>query len=61
MGRIAQEWENVTQGGGGGMQNRGRGRGGMAMGNLVLSVIRIGGGGKEMFVIFYRIKMEERE
>jgi hypothetical protein len=27
-GRIVQEWENETQGGGGGMRNQGKGRGG---------------------------------
>jgi hypothetical protein len=45
-GCMAQKWENKTQGGGGGTQHRGRGRDGMAMGNLVLSIVGSGSGGR---------------
>jgi hypothetical protein len=61
-GCIAQEWVNETQGQGGGMRNQGRGRGGMAMGNLMLSILGRGGGEGDMFIASsHGKKMEERK
>ncbi len=42
MGKGGGGTDDEMQGGGGGTQNQGRGRGRMAMGNLVLSVVRSG-------------------
>ncbi len=50
MGKGGGVMDDEMQGGGGGMQNQRRGTGGMAMGNLVLSVIGIGSGGGNRFV-----------
>ncbi len=58
MGCILQEWENETQGRGGRMQNQESG--GIAMGNLMLSIPGSGGGEGDMFVAsFHGKKMEE--
>ncbi len=46
MGKGGGGTDDETQGGGGGTQICGCGRGGMAMGNLVLSVVGSGGGGR---------------
>jgi hypothetical protein len=44
MGKGGGGTDDETQGGGGGSQNQGRGGMAMAMGNLVLSIVRSGGG-----------------
>jgi hypothetical protein len=49
MGKGGGGTDDEMQGGGGATQNQGTGRGRMAMGNLVLSVIGSGGGGSKEY------------